>query len=123
MATSSPSPRALSLPTRPRLRVGLIGGLHRSEGLFVRAAAAAGFDLEFHAGDMVGRRAQGLTSLIQRVDLLFIVTDVNSHNAVTTARRLASEQGTRHILLRRCNPAKLIELVQSMTTPATARAA
>jgi len=123
MATLSSARHAASpqLPSRPR--IGLIGGLHRSEGTFVRAAAAAGYDLEFHAGDMVGRRAQGLASLIQRVDLLFIVTDVNSHNAVVTARRLATEQGKRHVLLRRCNPAKLIMLVQSMTATPAANAA
>ena len=120
--TSSSLPRASS-PSRHPLRIGLIGGLHRSEGVFTRAAAAAGYDLEFHAGDMIGRRAQGLASLIQRVDLLFIVTDVNSHNAVVTARRLATEHGTRHVLLRRCNPTKLIELVHAMTASPTARAA
>jgi hypothetical protein len=121
MATHTSSRSSDSLRSRPR--IGLIGGLHRSEGTFIRAAAAAGYELEFHAGDMVGRRAQGLASLIQRVDLLFIVTDVNSHNAVVTARRLASEQGTRHVLLRRCNPAKLIELIQSMTSVPAASAA
>ncbi len=119
--------RPTSSPAHPhshrRLRIGLIGGLHRSEGQFVRTAAAAGYDLEFHAGDMIGRRAQGLESMIPRVDLLFIVTDVNSHNAVMVARRLANENGIRYVLLRRCNPTRLIELVHEMTAAPAARAA
>jgi hypothetical protein len=123
LALHSATPRHSPPVPQRRPRIGLIGGLHRSEGQFVRAAAAAGYELEFHAGDMVGRRAQGLESMIPRVDLLFIVTDVNSHNAVMVARRLASEYGIRYVLLRRCNPTRLIELVRAMTTTPAARAA
>ena len=131
MARPHPSPlhapRPLAapahLPPQRRLRIGLIGGLHRSEGTFVRAAAQAGYELEFHAGDMIGRRAQGLESMIPRVDLLFIVTDVNSHNAVMVSRRIATEHGIRYVLLRRCNPTRLIELVHEMTAAPAARAA
>lgn len=117
------SPAWLSSDSRPRPRLGLVGGVHRAEVQYVRAAAAAGFDLELHTGEMAGRRALGLASLIHRVDLLFILTDVNSHNAVVAARRLASEHGTRHVLLRRCNPARLVALAQSMLAPAAVRAA
>lgn len=99
----------------PRLRIGLVGGVHRSEVPLARAASAVGCELELHTGEMAGRRTQGLAAMINRVDLLIIVTDVNSHNAVQTARRLASSRGCRHILLRRCSPARLAELVRSLS--------
>ena len=122
-----PTPQSASqLPlalTHPRPRIGLVGGVHRAEVQYIRAASAAGYDLELHTGEMAGRRALGLASMIHRVDLLVILTDVNSHNAVVAARRLAAEYGKRHVLLRRCNPARLVALVQSMTDAPAARAA
>lgn len=117
MATSA----SLLPHSRPRLRIGLVGGVHRAEVQFMRAAAAAGYDLELHTGEMAGRRAQSLAAMIHRVHLLVILTDVNSHNAVLAARRLAAEYGTHHVLLRRCNPARLTALVQSMTAAAPPR--
>jgi hypothetical protein len=60
---------------------------------------------------MRGRASDGLASLIDRVDLLVILTDVNSHNAVIAARKLAIARGRRHVLLRRCSPGRLVALV------------
>lgn len=64
------------------MQIGIIGGLERNEPALQRAALVAGHFLEFHRGDMAGRRTQALDSLIQRSDLIVIVTDVNSHGAV-----------------------------------------
>lgn len=54
---SKPQPVSVK-PTR--LRIGMIGGVERSEGLFQQAAHAAGYDLEVHSGHTAGRGAQTL---------------------------------------------------------------
>ncbi len=106
----------------PPLRIGMIGGVERSEGLFQQAARSAGYELEIHSGHTAGRGAQTLAALVNRVDLVVIVTDVNSHNAVVAARKLAVSRGVRHLLVRRCSPSRLISLIETQTT-GTARAA
>jgi predicted homoserine dehydrogenase-like protein len=106
----------------PRLRIGMIGGVERSEGLFQQAATSAGYELEVHSGHTAGRGAQTLAALVNRVDMVVIVTDVNSHNAVVAARKLAVSRGVRLLLVRRCSPKGLISLIQSATSQ-TARAA
>lgn len=103
-------------PKSPRLRIGMVGGVERSEGLFQQAAHSAGYDLEVHSGHTAGRGAVTLASLVNRVDLVVIVTDVNSHNAVVAARKLAVSKGVKHLLVRRCSPSRLINLIQSVET-------
>ncbi len=98
------------------LRIGLVGGVERSELLFQQAAKAAGYDLEFHGGHTAGRGAQTLASMINRVDLVVIVTDVNSHNAVVAARKLASSRGVRCLLVRRSSPSRLIAQIRELDT-------
>ncbi len=104
----------------PRLRIGMIGGVERSEGLFQQAAQSAGYELEVHSGHTAGRGAHTLASLVNRVDLVVIVTDINSHNAVVAARKLAVSRGVRHLLVRRCSPSRLISLIRTETQSARA---
>ncbi len=98
-ASPSPAPR--------RLRIGIVGGVDRTAANLERAAAALGCDLELHTGQTAGRGAPTLAAMIARVDLVVILTDVNSHNAVVAARKLAGACGRRHVLLRRCGPSRL----------------
>lgn len=90
-ATQTPQPR--------RLRVGIIVGVDRAAGNLERAATAFGCDLELHTGQTAGRGAPSLAAMIARVDLVVILTDVNSHNAVVAARKLASAHGRRAVLM------------------------
>lgn len=114
-------PQAPSVAIRPTpLRIGLVGGVERSELLFQQAAKAAGYDLEFHGGHTAGRGAQTLASMINRVDLVVIVTDVNSHNAVVAARKLASSRGVRCLLVRRSSPSRLIAQIREFDAPRAA---
>src|SRR5206468_6405359 len=49
-----------------------------------------GHELELHTGVISGSAsAAGLRALVARSELVVVVTDVNSHNAVKTARREA----------------------------------
>jgi hypothetical protein len=109
IAASVPSP----LPG-PRLRVGLVGGPTRAAQLLERTARDHGYHLEHHTGDTAGRGAPSLESLVRRVDLVLILTDLNSHNGVVACRKLATAYGRPHVLLRRCGPARLGELLEDL---------
>lgn len=100
---------------RRRLRIGLIGGVDRLPALLARAAASVGCEIEHHTGHMTGRGADGLASIIHRADMVVILTDVNSHNAVLAARRLATARGCPHYLMRRCSPRNLVALIDQFT--------
>jgi len=82
------------------MRIGWVGGLTRSEAQLERMAANAGHMLEFHSGDVGGRGASDLRSLIERVDFVMIITDINSHGAVILAKRLAQKLGRGAVVVR-----------------------
>lgn len=97
-------------PSHP-LRVAVIGGLSRSTYLWQRAAEDAGIEIEHHDGRTAGRRAQGLAALVRRADLVVIQTELNSHNGVATARKLAAAHDRPHLLIRRLRPDGISELL------------
>ena len=71
------------------MHIGLVGGLDRSESQYRQLAERAGHSIEWHTGDLAGRGAGTLEALVERADLVIVVTAVNSHGAVWRARKLA----------------------------------
>lgn len=49
------------------MRIGSIGGLSRNKAQLEQIARERGHRLEFHTGDMAGRGATDLRSLLERV--------------------------------------------------------
>jgi hypothetical protein len=98
-----------------RLRVGLVGGPTRAAQQLERTATALGYQLEHHTGETAGRGAPSLESLVRRVDVLLILTDLNSHNGVVACKKLATAYGRPHVLLRRCGPARLAEILTELS--------
>lgn len=94
------------------MRVVVVGGVERTENRLQETAEELGHELEFHGGHMDGRRADGLRSAVERADFVIVVTDVNSHGAVQVARREARRLNRGVIVLRRCSPSKLRELLR-----------
>ena len=97
------------------MRIGIVGGIERSEALYKRMAEEAGHTLEVHSGHTGGRGIASLESLIARVDVAVVLTDVNSHNAVQSARRFARRLGVRELILRRCGAARFSELLDELS--------
>lgn len=89
------------------MRIGIVGGVERNETSYRQVAERAGHEVDFHSGHVGGRGSAGLVELVGRVDLLIVLTDVNSHGAVTLARRTARRRGVRVALHRRFSPARL----------------
>jgi hypothetical protein len=73
----------------------------------VDIAGRAGHELEFHHGHMSGPGAQRLHSLVDRADLVVIITDVNSHAAVLYAREAARRAHRPVRLVRRFGTSQL----------------
>jgi hypothetical protein len=97
------------------MRIGIIGGLDRSESNYVRLAEKLGHELLVHSGHLGGRGAQALEGLLERSDVVVVVTDVNSHGALTLARRRLREVGRTPLLLRKCGFTRFNALLLALT--------
>jgi hypothetical protein len=94
----------------PLWRVGVVGGVERLEPRLRELAAQLGHEIEFHAGHVSGPSSGRLRSLVERSDLVVIVTDVNSHTAVIQARLLAQRAGRPVRIVRRFGTSQLRQL-------------
>jgi hypothetical protein len=96
------------------MHIGIVGGLDRNGGFYADLAARAGHRFEHHDGHLAGRGTASLGALVERCDVVIVVTDVNSHAAVWRARRLVKQRGTRLLLMSRCGPSKFSSLLEQL---------
>lgn len=97
------------------MKIGIVGGVDRSAVALQETAEAEGHALEVHDGVMSsGTAASSLRALIGRVDLVVVVTDVNSHNGVRAARREARSQGRPVRIVRRMGIAQLAAFLRAL---------
>ena len=90
------------------MRIGIVGGLDRNARELEEAARAGGHRVETHTGAIGGSvTAASLRALVVRADVVFVLTDVNSHNAVHIARRTARLHGVPLRIVRRLSAAHL----------------
>jgi hypothetical protein len=99
---------------RSGLRIGIVGGVERYEPAYEAIAKRNGHEVVFHSGDVGGRGSDALARLVSRVDIVIVITDVNSHGAVGVARWTAARLGTRVALQRRYSPARLEALLATV---------
>src|ERR1700689_405165 len=101
------------------MKIGIVGGVDRGAAALQEMAEARGHALELHNGVMSsGAAASSLRALVGRVELVVVVTDVNSHNGVHAARREARILGRPVRLVRRMGTAQLAVLLQGLSTKA-----
>jgi hypothetical protein len=97
------------------MKIGVIGGLDRNARELQGRALAVGHELETHTGVMSGpASAAGLRSLVERSDLVVILTEINSHNAVRMARRHARLRNRPVRIMRRLNASQLAALLHAL---------
>jgi hypothetical protein len=99
----------MAAPALP-LRVGVVGGRERNELPLAKAARALGFELVFHDGKVAGTGSATLHRLAESTDALVILTDINSHRGVLTAKEAAKAKNTPFVLVRRLSVSRLDEL-------------
>jgi len=92
------------------MHIGIVGGLDRAEPLLTRIARDAGHSVEFHTGHTHTRGTAQLDALVERAELVVVLTDINSHGGVQLARRLAARRGRPLVILRRLGAARFAEL-------------
>jgi Uncharacterized protein conserved in bacteria (DUF2325) len=97
------------------MHIGMVGGLDRNSSDYEKLAARAGHHFEHHNGHLAGRGSSSLDTLIDRCDVVVVVTDVNSHAAVWRVRRLAKQRGSRCVLTSRCGPSKFVALLAELS--------
>jgi hypothetical protein len=97
------------------MRIGLVGGLDRNEGAYADLARRAGYRFEHHNRHLAGRGGAALDALVDRCDVVVVVTDVNSHGAAWRARRLARQRGSVCLVMSRCGPSKFVELLGELS--------
>lgn len=93
------------------MHIAIVGGVERAEAQLKTVAQAAGHSLEFHAGHTSGTSSHRLRAMMDRCDLVVIVTEVNSHAAVLQARALARQSGRPLRLLRKLGTSQLRALL------------
>lgn len=93
------------------MRIGIVGGIERCERAYRARAERDGHELRFHSGYVGGRGSARLESLVRAVELVVVLTDVNSHGAVQLARGIARARGVPVTLRRRFSPAQLASLL------------
>jgi hypothetical protein len=97
------------------VRIGIVGGLDRSAPDLKGIARASGHALELHTGGVAGPgSASALRALVTRSDLVIVLTDVNSHNAVRMARRHARCNGVPLRLLSRLGATQFAVFVRAL---------
>lgn len=96
------------------LRIAVIGGLERHEPEIERRAHALGHVVEFHRGRVGGRHAGELETMVQRCDLIVIVTQVNSHGAMYLAKKAAARYGRPALITRTCGPSSFSAILDSL---------
>ncbi|MES1209015.1 MAG: DUF2325 domain-containing protein [Pseudomonadota bacterium] len=97
------------------MRIGIVGGIDRTANLLQGIAAARGHELELHTGVISGSAsAASLRAVVARSQLVVVVTDVNSHNAVKTARREARLRNRPLRIVRRIGASQLVALLEDL---------
>lgn len=101
----------------PKLRVAFVGGVACVDRQLLALGEELGIDIEVHQGHMKAQSRHRLASLIARANVLVLVTGVNSHGAVSVAKREAERSGIEVRILKFCGSSRartlLAELAQA----------
>ncbi len=107
------------------MHIGLIGGIERGTHHYETLAAEGGHTVEIHSGHLAGRGVDTLEAIVERADVVVVITDVNSHGGMWAARRLAKSRGLPCVLVRRLGISRfrtlLAELAGQLPAKALAR--
>lgn len=96
------------------MRIAVIGGRYKNEGQLSRIARAQGYELEFEEGHTKGRGVEGIRTAVSRSGLVVIVTDVNSHGAVHTAKKAARQLERPTLIIQNFGAARLCRLLDAL---------
>ena len=101
------------------MRIGIVGGAENNStrARYEDFARSHGGGVEFHDGHMDGRGSRQLRSMVERCDLVVIVTRINSHGAVKLARELPRKLGRDPMIVRQFGLSRFEEVMLGGTLP------
>lgn len=85
------------------------------ESKLEQMAAGAGHTIEFHTGNTNGRGSDELRRMIERSELVIVLTDVNSHGGVQQARKVAGKLGRGVLLARKLGASRFKQLLEALS--------
>jgi len=91
----------------PQMHIAVVASLEKQ-------AAGAGHVAEFHHGRVGGRHAEDLESIVHRSNVVVIVIGVNSHGAVSIAKKAARRSGATVLIVRTCGPSRFEQILASL---------
>ena len=94
--------------------IAVIGGRYKNESQLARIAQARGYELEFEEGHTAGRGMAGVRKAVSRSQLVVIVTDINSHGAVHTAKKAARQLERPTLIIQNFGAARLSRLLEAL---------
>ena len=97
------------------MRIALIGGIARSRNLLARAMHDRGHVLEVHDGEVGGRGANELESLVGRSDLVVISIGINSHGGALIAKDIARRSGRPSVFIRKPSVSSLLRVARNLS--------
>src|SRR5512147_2318862 len=96
------------------MHIGLIGGIERGGHHYESLAAEGGHTVEIHSGHLAGRGVDTLAAIVERADVVVVITDVNSHGGMWSARRLAKARNRPCVLVRRLGVSRFRALLAEL---------
>ena len=100
------------------MRIGVIGGLDRNVAALHTLAETQGHEVGFHTGVIAGpASSSALRALVARSELVVIVTEINSHNAVRAARREARLRHRPLKIVRKLGATQFAALLRNVCDP------
>jgi Uncharacterized protein conserved in bacteria (DUF2325) len=96
------------------MRIAVIGGRYKNEGQLSRIARSRGHELEYNEGHTNGRGVDSIRTAVSRAELVVIVTDVNSHGAVHTAKKAARQFERPTLIIQNFGVARLWRLLEAL---------
>lgn len=100
-------------------RLGVVGGVERAFRHLLDRSLCRDVRVEFHAGHMNGSGERELSSLVQRCDVVIVVTGVNSHNAVRRTRELTRLYQRPCFIVRRLGTQLFSEILDTLPSSRT----
>jgi hypothetical protein len=88
--------------------------MDRSQADMERLAHQRGHSIELHTGDVRGRGADALRGVVERAELVLVLTDLNSHGGVQLAKRLCQRLGRPSVVMKRCGSARFAHLLDAL---------
>lgn len=94
------------------MKIAIIGGRRKSLTQFCKIAEDSGYELQ--SNELAGHSTPDVRKLVARADLVVILTDINSHNAMHAAKDCAKTLGRPTLIVKQMGATRFRVLLQAI---------